>query len=193
MRRTSGWKPALLCVLGLAACQQDMADQGRIKPLDPNPFFADGRSSRHPVAGTVARGQERADEHLYTGRVGGQLTDSFPFPIPREKLERGRQRFNIYCSPCHGQDGAGRGMIVRRGFPPPPTFHSERLRQAPAGHYFEVMTKGFGVMYDYAERVNVEDRWHIAAYIRALQLSQNARLDDVPEPERAALQGSGAP
>jgi hypothetical protein len=168
-----------------------MADQPRYKPLAPSAFFEDGRSARPSVPGTVAQGQLREDEHLYTGRVDGQLVELFPFPVTRQVLDRGRERFDIFCSPCHGRVGDGKGMVVRRGFAQPPSFHIERLRTAPAGYVFEVITKGFGRMYDYADRIGVEDRWAIAAYIRALQLSQNARLEDVPEPERAQLLGTG--
>jgi mono/diheme cytochrome c family protein len=129
----------------------------------------------------------RTDELKYTGRVNGVVADQFPFPVTREVLERGRARYNIYCSPCHDYTGSGRGMIVQRGFPPPPSYHIERLRQAPAGHFFEVMTNGFGAMYSYSGRITPEDRWAIVAYIRALQLSQHATLDDVPAEARQQL------
>ena len=163
--------------------------QPRYKPLEPSTFFGDGRSARPAVAGTVARGQLHLDEHLYTGKVDGELVKTFPFAITAKDLERGRERFNIYCSPCHDPAGAGRGMIVLRGFPPPPSFHILRLREAPAGHFFDVMTNGLGNMYSYAARVSPEDRWRIVAYIRALQLSQQATLADVPEAEREKLNG----
>jgi mono/diheme cytochrome c family protein len=189
MRRALRW--VLACgAVGLVGCQQDMADQPRYKPLAPSAFFEDGRSARPLVPGTVAQGQLHDDEHLYTGRVGGQLVDSFPFPITREVITRGRERFNIYCAPCHGRVGDGRGTVVRRGFPQPPSYHIDRLRTAPAGYFFETITKGFGRMYDYADRIPAQDRWAIVAYIRALQLSQNARLEDVPEAERQKLLGT---
>ncbi len=161
--------------------------QPKYKPLEPSSFFDDGRSARPVVPGTVARGHLRIDEHLYAGKVNGVLVDTFPFPITRPVLERGRQRYNIFCSPCHDEAGTGRGMIVQRGFQQPPSYHIDRLRQAPVGHFFDVITNGFGAMYSYAARVSPEDRWAIVAYIRALQLSQQATLDDLPESERGKL------
>jgi mono/diheme cytochrome c family protein len=163
--------------------------QPKYNPFDPSNFFGDGRSERPAVPGTVARDHLRTDELLYTGRVNGELADSFPFPITRSVLERGRERYNIYCSPCHDYTGSGRGMVVQRGFPPPPSYHIERLVKAPAGHFFDVMTNGYGTMYNYAARVTPEDRWAIAAYIRALQLSQHSKLEDVPAQEREHLMG----
>jgi hypothetical protein len=166
-----------------------MHTQPKYNPLNPSDFFGDGRSERPAVPGTVARGHLRTDELLYTGKVNGELADAFPFPITRGVLERGRERYNIYCSPCHDYTGSGRGMIVQRGFPPPPSYHIERLVKAPAGHFFDVMTNGYGTMYNYAARVTPEDRWAITAYIRALQLSQQAKLEDVPAQEREHLMG----
>lgn len=171
----------------LAGCRLDMHIQPKYLPDEPSTFFNDGRSERPVVPGTVARGQLHTDELFYTGKENGVVADKFPFPITRADLERGRERYNIYCTPCHDYTGGGQGMIVQRGFPPPPSFHVERLRQAPAGHYFEVITNGFGSMYSYASRVEPEDRWRIAAYIRALQLSQHATMQDVPQNERAKL------
>jgi cytochrome c553 len=171
----------------LCGCRLDMHVQPKYLPYNPSNFFDDGRSERPVVPGTVARGQLRLDELLYTGKENGVVADKFPFPITRADLERGRQRYNIYCTPCHDYTGSGRGIIVQRGFPPPPSFHTGELRQAPAGHFFEVITNGYGSMYSYAARVEPEDRWRIAAYIRALQLSQNAGLQDVPESERGKL------
>lgn len=171
----------------LAGCLQDMANQPRYKPLEASTFFKDGRSARPLVAGTVARGQLREDEHLHTGKVNGQLAATFPFPITAEVIERGGERYNIYCAPCHGALGDGRGMIVRRGYKQPPSFHIDRLRDAPPGHFFDVETNGFGAMPDYSAQVAAEDRWAIIAYIRALQLSQRATMDDVPASERDKL------
>jgi len=171
----------------VSGCRLDMHLQPKYLPYEPSDFFADGRSERQPVPGTVARGHLRIDELLYTGRENGVESDRFPFPITRADLERGRQRYNIYCSPCHDYSGSGRGMIVQRGFPQPPSYHVPRLRQAPVGHFVQVMTNGFGAMYSYAARVDPADRWRIAAYIRALQLSQSASLQDVPEAERQKL------
>src|ERR1700719_290050 len=183
------WVCALLASILVAGCRQDMHVQPRYEPEDPSTFFADGRSERPPVEGTVARGQLRTDELLYTGRVNGAVADIFPFAITATDLSRGRERYNIYCSPCHDYTGAGNGMIVQLRFPPAPSFHLERLRQAPAGHFFEVMSNGFGLMYSYASRVSPEDRWRIAAYIRALQLSQHGPAGDVPDFERPTLTG----
>jgi len=173
----------------LSGCRQDMHVQPRYQPEDPSSFFADGRSERPPVEGTVARGQLRTDELLFTGMVNGVVADLFPFPITSADLSRGRERYNIYCSPCHDYTGGGNGMIVQRGFPSPPSLHLDRLRQAPAGHFFEVITNGLGMMYSYASRVSPEDRWRIVAYIRALQISQHGSTTDVPESQRPALAG----
>lgn len=172
----------------VCGCRLDMHLQPKYKPYEASTFFDDGRSERPMVPGTVARGQLRIDEQLYTGKVNGVVVDTFPFAITRKDLERGRERFNIYCSPCHDYMGNGRGMIVQRGFPPPPSYHIDRLRRAPVGHFFDVMTNGFGSMYSYAARVSPEDRWRIAAYLRALQLSQHASLADVPEAQRPQLE-----
>jgi mono/diheme cytochrome c family protein len=171
----------------VAGCRLDMHVQPKYLPYEPTSFFADGRSERQPVPGTVARGHLRLDELLYTGKENGAIADRFPFAITRADLERGRERFNIYCTPCHDYTGSGHGMIVTRGFPPPPSFHIDRLRGAPAGHFFDVITNGDGSMYSYATRVEPEDRWRIAAYIRALQLSQHATVQDAPRDERKKL------
>ena len=173
----------------LFGCRQDMHVQPKYVPEDPSSFFADGRSERPPVEGTVARGQLRTDELLYTGRINGAAADVFPFPISAADLSRGRERYNIHCSPCHDYTGSGNGMIVQRGFPSPPSFHIERLRKAPAGHFYEVITNGLGLMYSYASRVTPEDRWRIAAYIRALQLSQHGSTADVRASESSELTG----
>ena len=177
------------CLLGLAACQQQMADQPRYKPLAQSSFFGDDRSARPLVPGTVARGYLNADEQFYTGKSGGEPITTLPVPLTKELLARGQERFNIFCSPCHDRTGNGEGMIVLRGYRPPPSYHIDRLRQAPVGHFFDVMTNGFGAMPDYATQVAPADRWAIAAYIRALQLSQNATLADVPPEERQKLEG----
>ena len=187
---------ALAClgvaVLLLAGCRLDMHLQPKYLPYEKTDFFADGRSERQPVPGTVARGQLRLDELMYTGRENGVVADKFPFPITKADLDRGRERFNVYCTPCHDYSGTGNGMIVQRGFPQPPSYHIQRLRDAPAGHFFEVMTNGFGAMYSYAARVEPADRWRIAAYIRVLQLARNAKIDDVPEAERAKMTHASA-
>ena len=185
---------ACTCLIAMlvAGCRLDMHIQPKYLPYEPTNFFGDGRSERQPVTGTVARGQLRLDELLYTGKENGVLADKFPFPITRADLERGRERYNIYCTPCHDYTGQGDGMIVQRGFPPPPSFHIERLRTAPAGHFFDVMTNGFGSMYSYAARVEPEDRWRIAAYIRVLQASRHGTIDDVPLAERQTLTQSAS-
>jgi cytochrome c553 len=171
----------------LLGCRLDMHLQPKYLPYEPTDFFADGRSERQPIPGTVARGQLRLDELFYTGRENGVVVNKFPFPITRADLERGRERFNVYCTPCHDYTGTGRGMIVQRGFPQPPSYHIQRLRDAPAGHFYEVITDGFGVMYSYAARIEPADRWRIAAYIRVLQLSRNATIQDVPADQRQNL------
>jgi hypothetical protein len=176
----------------LFGCRLDMHVQPKYLPYEPTDFFGDGRSERQPVPGTVARGQLRIDELMFTGRENGIVADKFPFPITRADLERGRERYNVYCTPCHDYTGSGRGMIVQRGFPQPPSYHIQRMREAPVGHFFEVMTNGFGAMYSYAARVDPADRWRIAAYIRVLQLSQNATIQDVPETDRQKLMSQSA-
>jgi len=181
-----------IIVVLLAGCRLDMHIQPKYLPEEPTNFFSDGRSERQPVPGTVARGQLRVDELLYSGTENGVESNRFPFPITRADLERGRERFNIYCTPCHDYTGSGHGMIVQRGFPQPPSYHIQRLRDAPVGHFYQVMTNGFGAMYSYAARIEPADRWRIAAYIRVLQLSENAKIDDVPEADRAKLAAQSA-
>src|SRR5271156_2085864 len=171
----------------LSGCRLDMHVQPKYLPYEPTDFFGDGRSERQPVPGTVARGQLRLDELMFTGRENGVVVDKFPFPITKADLERGRERYNVYCTPCHDYTGTGNGMVVQRGFPQPPSYHIDRLREAPVGHFFEVMTNGFGEMYSYAARIEPADRWRIAAYIRVLQLSQSATIQDAPESERQKL------
>ena len=188
----------LLTLLVLAGCRQDMHDQPRFKPLAMSDFYADLRSSRPPVEGTVARGQLHEDTYFYTGKVGDNPGDYMPFPVTEEVLQRGRERFDIYCAPCHSRLGDGNGMIVQRGFQHPPSYHTERLRKAPLGYFFQVMTGGFGAMPDYAQQIQPRDRWCIVAYIRALQLSQDATQADygshlVPSPPPEFEEpGSGA-
>jgi len=174
----------------LSGCRLDMHVQPKYLPYEPTDFFGDGRSERPVIPGTVARGHLHDDELFYTGEENGVAVDKFPFPITQADIERGRQRFNIYCTPCHDYTGNGQGMIVQRGFPPPPSFHIQSLRDAPAGHFFQVITNGYGVMYSYAARVEPADRWRIVAYIRALQMSEHAAVSDVPESDRAKLSES---
>ncbi len=171
----------------LSGCRQDMNDQAKNKPLSRSAFFSDGAAARPPVEHTVAQDDPVELGPLITGLSGTTLATELPVPVDRLLLERGHERFNIYCSVCHGYAGEGDGVIVQRGFPTPPSLHNERLRQAPIGHFFDVMTRGYGVMYPYAARVDVHDRWAIAAYMRALQLSQHATRNDVPEANRIFL------
>lgn len=192
-----------LALLVLTACRQDMHEEPRYNPEAQTDFFSDGRSARPIVAGTVARGHAEIDEARYTGKIAGDDIDQFPIPISKDDIERGQQRFNIYCSPCHGRLGDGNGMVVMRGFRQPPSYYSDRLMHAPVGHFFDVMTNGFGAMTSYASRVQTDDRWRIIAYIRALQLSESASLNDVPAdqqqnlpvepPPRTAGESTGVP
>lgn len=175
----------------LCGCRQQMGDQPRYDPLEPSAFFADGQSARQLVPGTVARSEPINDQTLlYTGRAGNAFVNAFPFPVTAEVMKRGQERFNIFCSPCHSRTGDGDGMIVRRGYTRPPSFHSDRLRQAPTGYLFTVITNGFGAMPTYAAQVSPRDRWAIIAYIRALQLSQQATLADAPPAEQVKLQNA---
>ena len=177
-------------VLFGTACRQDMHDQPKYQPLEQSSFFLDQQASRTPVAGTVARGDLHDDVLLYTGKVDGQDALLLPFQVDETVMARGQQRFNIYCSPCHGRTGLGDGMVVKRGYRRPPSFSDQRLREAPIGHFFDVMTNGFGAMPDYAAQIKAADRWAIAAYVRALQLSAHATLEDVPAGERGRLEGA---
>ena len=177
----------VLVSLALAGCRQDMHDAPRYEPLEASTFFANGQASRALVANTVPRGLLREDTHLNEGRIDGGLATTFPMAVTPAVMQRGRERFNVFCSPCHGPTGSGNGMVVQRGFRAPPSYHEDRLRNAPVGYFFDVMTNGFGAMQDYASQVPVADRWAIAAYIRALQLSQRATLADVPADRRADL------
>jgi mono/diheme cytochrome c family protein len=174
--------------LSLVGCRSDMQNQPYYRPLRESNFFADKRSARPIIEGTVARGQLDADTYFYTGKIGNNDGDYMPFPVTADVLARGQQRFNIYCSPCHSELGDGNGMIVQRGYKRPPSYHIERLRKAPIGYFFDVMTNGFGAMPDYSAQVEPKDRWAIAAYIRALQLSQGATQADVPAGQQIASQ-----
>ena len=181
---------AVLLLIGTAGCElrQAMYDQEKYEPLEASAFFADGMSFRSQVDGTVAQGQLMLDEHFYQGKIQGQLAETLPMAVDRQLLERGRERFNIFCSPCHDKTGSGNGMIVQRGLKQPPSYHQERLREVPVGHFFDVMTNGFGVMYSYASRIPVADRWAIVAYIKVLQLSQNLEFDQLPAEDQRQLQ-----
>jgi len=164
-----------------------MHDQPRYEPFEASTFFENGGSARTLVPNTVPRGYLREDELLNTGKLSGQFANTFPMAVTADVMARGRERYNVFCSPCHGQTGVGNGMIVQRGFRQPPSYGEQRLREAPAGYFFDVMTNGFGAMQDYAAQVPVADRWAIVAYIRALQLSMNATVADVPADRRSDL------
>jgi len=183
---------ALILFIGAStACRRDMQDQPKYIPLRPSEFFADGRSARPLPEGTIARGELRADKVFFTGKNGDEYVDRIPFPVTRAVLDRGQERFNIYCSPCHGRLGNGLGMIVRRGFKRPPSYHIDRLRQIQIGYFYDIISNGFGAMADYSAQVAPRDRWAIAAYIRVLQYSQMASVNDVP-PERRRELGDAA-
>lgn len=179
-------RAAMACALAsvslMTACgiRLDMHDQPKFKPLQQNDFYADKRASRPLVEGTVARGQLGTDELFYTGKINGQEADQFPYPVTQPMLERGRERFNIYCSPCHSRVGDGNGMIVQRGFKKPPDYTEDKLMKAPVGHFVNVMSNGFGSMSEYKSQLSISDRWAVAAYIRALQLARKGNASDVP-------------
>lgn len=198
MRNHSLRSLTVAALLGAAAlatgCRQDMHDQPKYRPLGASNFFPDGRASRPVVEGTVARGYLKNDIPLYYGKVARDSKDfvtEIPMKVDKALLERGQQRFNIFCSPCHGIGGDGEGMVVQRGLKHPPTYHSDKMHKQPVGYFFDVMSNGFGVMPSYASRIPVNDRWAIVAYVRALQLSRAATIDDVPPAERARLEAAG--
>ncbi len=187
----------LLGLAGLSAslvasgCRQDMQDQPKYKTLGQSHFFEDGRDSRPIPANTVARGTLNEDPAFYQGKVDGKDIEYFPVPITQAVIERGQNRFDIYCSPCHGRLGNGLGMIVRRGMKQPPSYHIDRLRTAPVGHFFDVVTNGYGVMLNYSAQIQPADRWAIISYIRTLQYSQNANVADLPPDVKAKLPEGG--
>jgi mono/diheme cytochrome c family protein len=178
---------AAALVVSVAACRQDMHDQPKYTALQESDFFLDGQASRPPVANTVARGQLNEDVLLTTGKDGANDATVFPFPVTEQVMARGQERFNVFCSPCHGRTGLGDGMVVRRGYRRPPGLGEQRLIDAPVGHIFDVITNGFGAMPDYSDQIPVNDRWAITAYVRALQLSTHASIDDVPAADRPRL------
>lgn len=204
----AGWHGWVILAIWLSACgcRQDMANQPHIEPLETNEFF-EGQSARQPVPGTVPRGHLRTDTAFYEGRADGKPVSEFPAETVAKRLgvagpddevmlgilKRGRERFDIFCAPCHDRTGSGQGMVVLRGFPAPPSYHIDRLREAPVGQIYDVISRGFGRMPDYASQIPPEDRWAIAAYVQALQLSQHASAGDLPEPDREALSKGGAP
>jgi mono/diheme cytochrome c family protein len=172
----------------LAGCRQDMQDQPKYIPLRESDFFGDMRSARSLPVGVVARDHLNEDTYLYTGKINGNLGTVFPFPITEQDMKRGQERYTIYCTPCHSPLGDGNGTVVQRGYKRPPAYTDPKVLNTPVGHYFDVMTNGYGAMPDYSSQVGVEDRWRIAAYIKALQLSQQATLADVPPKDRNNLQ-----
>ena len=180
---------AAMALLALTGCRQDMHDQAKYEPYEASDFFADGQASRLPVAGTVARGWLREDAHLYRG-VGedGNFATTLPMPLTREFVERGRERFDIYCSPCHARTGDGRGIVVERGFKQPASLHEARLREMPYGYFYDVVSNGFGEMSNYAAQIPVEDRWAIAAWVKTLQTSQYIAVDQLSAADRRALE-----
>ncbi len=180
------------CVAALlSGCRQEMADQPILQPLKENTFFADDRASRPLIDQTVARGHLKTTDFMFTGKVNGALADGFPFTVTEEVLNRGMNRFNIYCMPCHGSLGNGKGMIVQRGLVQPASFHDDRLVNSPSGYFYDVITNGFGRMQSYAEPIEVRDRWAIVAYVRALQASRRMPLESLPADIREKLAKSG--
>ncbi len=177
-----------IIVLVFVSCRPDMENQPRAKPLSQSDFFPDGASARQMPAHTVAWQDARENSALFTGLTNGTYVTQLPMKLTPELLERGRERFDAMCAECHDRTGSGNGMVVRRGFPQPPSFHVDRLRNAPLGHFYDVITNGYGVMYSYAARVEPDDRWAIAAYIRALQLSHNAKPSDADSVGTAKLE-----
>ena len=186
MCRGSG--AALVVLLAAAGCKQlEMSDQPREGPLEASRFFRDGQAARTPVPGTIPRGEMRLDEHLYEGVRDGEVAEDYPFELERSDLERGRERYDAFCSPCHGFVGEGDGMIVRRGFPVPPTFHSEHMREKPVGQIYQAIARGAASMPSYRNQISPDDRWRIVGYVRALQRSQLATREDVPAEQWARL------
>ena len=177
-RRLAGL--ALVSIVALSGCRQDMHNQPKYRPLRGTAFFADGSSSRPLPEGTVARGTLDDNAAFFTGKIGNAPVRELPFKVDEALVSRGQERYNIFCTPCHDATGSGRGMVVQRGFKQPPSFHDERLRSAEAGYFFDVMTSGFGAMPDYKMQLSARDRWAVVAYIRALQLSQHAATSDIP-------------
>ncbi len=184
---------SILMVTGCDLVPLHMRDQPRYDPLESSTLFENGMASRPLPANTIPRGewgQVKLNEAFYTGQANGEFVENNPLPMTRQVLERGQERYDIFCSPCHSRVGDGQGMIVQRGFPQPSSYHTDRLRNEPDGYYYDVISNGFGVMYSYDARIPPEDRWAIVAYIRALQLSQNAPLEAVPEDKLPELEES---
>jgi mono/diheme cytochrome c family protein len=184
---------AAVSLLAAGCARLDMQDQPKYRPQRPSDFFADGRSERQPVDGAIARGALDEDTAFYEGKdAAGKDIEAFPIAVNKAVIERGQQRYDIYCAPCHGRIGNGLGMIVRRGFKQPPSYHIDRLRTAPVGHFYDVISNGYGAMLNYASQVQPRDRWAIIAYIRALQYSENANVNDLPAEARSRVPAVGA-
>ena len=179
-------------LLALSACRQDMHDQPKYEPLEAATLFSNGQSARPLVEDTVARGQLNDDELFATGKIGNTFSTEFPYAVTREIVDRGQERYDVFCSPCHDRAGTGRGMVVRRGYRQPPSLHEGRLKDAPVGHFVDVMTNGFGAMPDYRAQIPPADRWAIAAYIRALQRT-GAQAAPAPQPAAPAAPQPGQP
>ena len=197
MRTLSSLAMIVAAFLCATACRQDMQDQPKYKPLGASSFFADGRQARPIPAGTIARDELNDNDAFHTGQQNGAFLDVIPTQVDSKLLERGRARFDIYCSPCHGRTGDGNGMVAQRGVKIPANLHTDRLRSVPPGYLYQVIANGYGAMGDYGDQIPVNDRWAIVAYVRALQLSRNATVNDVPPDERGQLgnqaQQQGAP
>lgn len=187
-RRLQVLAMALFVAATATACRQDMHDAPKYEPLEKSAFFKDHRASRQLVEGTIARGKLKEDTLLFTGRDANGLSETFPFPVTEGVLARGQERFNIYCSPCHSRVGDGNGMIAQRGYKHPPTFHDDRMRGMAAGYYVNVITNGFATMPSYALQVAPADRWAIAAYIKALQLSKHVSASDLTSADQAKVE-----
>jgi mono/diheme cytochrome c family protein len=192
--RATGRLALVLCLLALVAgCRQDMHNQPKYRPLRASAFYENTSSARPLVEGTIARGTLQTDAAFFTGKNGALFANELPFPVTPAVLERGQERFNIFCTPCHDATGGGIGMVVQRGYPQPPSFHIDRLRKIEAGYFFDVMTNGFGRMPDYRGQITPRDRWNIVAYIRTLQLAQHAATSDVPGGDPTKLAKPAAP
>ncbi len=178
---------AVLALGAVSGCHQDLYEQKKYVPLSPSEFYRDGQSARPRIEGTVVHRDHSDDGVLATGKVNGQPVTKFPFAVTEAMIRRGQERFTIYCSPCHGRTGDGRGMVVQRGFPQPPSYYSDSLRARPVGHFVDVITNGFGRMYPYGDRVEPRDRWAIAAYIRVLQSSRSVNVTELTNSERQQL------
>ena len=191
-RRVSSFALVLLAACGIAGCgdttlRQDMANQPRVNPLAPSDFFADGRSARPAIENTVARGSVE-NEGLFVPKD----SNTFPLPLTKELLQRGQERYNIFCTPCHGLQGDGQGIVAMRGMKHPPSYHQDRLRAEPNGYIYDIITNGFGAMYGYSAQISPRDRWAIVAYVRALQLSRNAPVGELPAKLKEKLLAGGA-